>query len=82
MLKEIRPGIYRSMSHHKVKEFIDTVKAVAKNPKLIDPSQRLEICKDCEHYSKGRCKLCNCFMHIKARLAASKCRLNKWPSVG
>ncbi len=82
MLKEIRPGIFQPMSHSKAREFIDTVKAVAKNPKLINGEERLEICKKCEHYSIGRCKLCNCFMHIKARLAASKCRLNKWTSVG
>ena len=72
----------RIAKYSKTQEFIDTVKAVAKNPKLIDPSQRLEICKKCEHYSRGRCRLCNCFMHIKTRLAASKCRLNKWTSVG
>lgn len=72
----------RIAKYSKTKEFIDTVKAVAKNPKLIEPSQRLEICKKCEYYSRGRCSICGCFMHIKARLAASKCRLNKWTSLG
>ena len=44
--------------------------------------ERLEICKGCEHYFKltGSCKLCGCFMRVKAKISAMSCAANpkKW----
>lgn len=40
---------------------------------------RLAICKDCEYLAMGsNCKLCGCFVHLKARYAAASCDINKW----
>lgn len=41
---------------------------------------RIEICKTCEYFNpvSSRCKICGCFMKIKARLDAAKCDKDKW----
>ena len=42
-------------------------------------ASRLEICKKCEYLAMGsNCKLCGCFVHLKARYAAASCDINKW----
>lgn len=42
-------------------------------------AERLEICKKCEYLAMGsNCKLCGCFVHLKARYAAASCDINKW----
>jgi hypothetical protein len=42
--------------------------------------RRLEICFDCEHFSKRsyRCGMCGCFMNWKTLLSYEKCPLDKW----
>jgi hypothetical protein len=41
--------------------------------------QRLKICSDCKNLTKFKvCKLCLCFMPLKARLIGAKCPENKW----
>ena len=41
---------------------------------------RIKICKECIYYSKtlGQCKVCKCFMKIKARLAPLACPQKYW----
>lgn len=41
---------------------------------------RIAICKECDYYSKtlGQCKVCLCFMKIKARLAPMSCPQKFW----
>ena len=41
---------------------------------------RIEICKGCVYYSKllGQCKVCLCFMKIKARIGPMECPQKKW----
>jgi len=41
---------------------------------------RISICKKCVYYSKtlGQCKVCLCFMKIKARLAPMACPNKYW----
>lgn len=42
-------------------------------------AERLEICKKCEYLAMGsNCKLCGCFVHIKARYAGASCDINRW----
>ncbi len=42
-------------------------------------AERLEVCKKCEYLAMGsNCKLCGCFVHLKARYAAASCDINKW----
>ena len=44
--------------------------------------ERLDICRSCDDYYKptGSCKICGCFMRIKASLSISECADNpkKW----
>ena len=43
---------------------------------------RLEVCRDCEHYLPllGNCKICGCFMSVKAAISNMDCADNpkKW----
>jgi len=42
-------------------------------------AERLAVCKSCEYLFKGsNCKLCGCFVHIKAGLANASCDIHKW----
>lgn len=42
-------------------------------------TQRLEVCKKCEYLALGsNCKLCGCFVHIKAGYAGASCDINRW----
>tara|TARA_R100001460_G_scaffold13815_3_gene31160 strand:- start:2096 stop:2494 length:399 start_codon:yes stop_codon:yes gene_type:complete len=41
---------------------------------------RLNICKNCDYYFKptGSCKICLCFMSIKARISLMECPQKYW----
>ena len=41
---------------------------------------RISICKNCDHYFSltGNCRICLCFMKIKARLAPMECPKKYW----
>jgi hypothetical protein len=41
---------------------------------------RLAICHSCKELRRpiDQCKLCGCFMQVKARLQSSKCPAGKW----
>ena len=43
-------------------------------------NDRLAICNKCKHFRKSvnQCKKCGCFMQIKARIAFTKCPIDKW----
>jgi hypothetical protein len=38
-----------------------------------EKARRLAICRECEHFDAGRCRLCGCFMAIKSAMALEKC---------
>ena len=42
--------------------------------------ERLDICRECEHYFKptGNCKVCGCFMRIKASISVMYCPEEYW----
>lgn len=42
--------------------------------------ERLDICKGCDDYFKptGNCKVCGCFMRIKASISVMECPEGKW----
>ena len=52
------------------------------NTKKYSYAQRIEICKSCEHsytsLKRVRCKVCKCFMEIKARIPYLSCPKDKW----
>ena len=41
---------------------------------------RLEVCRGCDKYIKvtGNCKVCGCFMRVKASIGIMSCPLEKW----
>ena len=41
---------------------------------------RIEVCKGCVYYSSllGNCKICICFMKVKARIATQECPKKYW----
>jgi hypothetical protein len=43
-------------------------------------SDRLTICTTCAHFEPTlqRCKLCGCFMQLKARIPQAKCPDGRW----
>lgn len=42
--------------------------------------QRLEVCKQCPEFTKlsRQCKLCGCFMDLKAKILEAECPQNLW----
>ena len=42
-------------------------------------NKRLQICNSCPQLNTFKvCKLCKCFMPLKARIKSTTCPLNKW----
>ena len=46
--------------------------------------ERLDICRSCISYFKptGNCKICGCFMRVKASIRQMSCPEKKWEAVG
>jgi len=68
-----------------IKNLVQTVKDVAshaaKTGEILErkSAERLAICGKCPQYDpKGWCKLCGCYLRVKAKMAGSKCPLKKW----
>jgi tetratricopeptide (TPR) repeat protein len=40
---------------------------------------RRNTCRDCEHHTGLRCKLCGCFTSVKAWMPHEQCPISKWP---
>lgn len=40
--------------------------------------ERITECKKCENYNYGFCKICNCFIPLKARGKKQSCPIDKW----
>ncbi len=61
LLSEIdRNGVYRT-----VREYIASLDESVKCSRE-EYSQRLCVCKSCEHLSDGMCALCGCFVEVRA----------------
>jgi len=43
-----------------------------------DREQRLKICNECEHLAFGICRVCYCYVSIKASAERFKCPKGKW----
>lgn len=63
----------------------DTIRGDFATPEV--KAARLETCSACDYLAKGsaktvtradRCKLCGCFVHLKASYAQASCDINKW----
>ena len=58
------------------------IKMIATTSSL-QQSQRMEICKSCEHLTERlrRCRMCGCFMDAKTWLADQECPIGKWHKI-
>lgn len=75
-------NIPRMSTTEKIVSFKETMKDF-KNDKFeqsndIEKDRRIEICKTCENYNNGTCKLCGCNMNLKSRINAAHCPIGKW----
>ena len=45
---------------------------------FLNSEERMNICKKCEHYSKGKCVLCGCILSLKTKMDSESCPIHKW----
>jgi hypothetical protein len=59
---------------------VDIGGAMDGNPEVEEKVKltRFEICQVCENLVKDKCKLCGCWMPLKARIPLTKCPIGKW----
>ena len=43
--------------------------------------KRTSRCYTCEHFDDGQCKLCTCYVHVKALFKQENCPIGRWPKV-
>ena len=43
-------------------------------------AKRLQVCAECRYYAPltKSCSVCKCFMPLKARMAKTRCPIQKW----
>jgi hypothetical protein len=68
-------------SHALVKSFSNWAKAGMPIINKENYENRLNICKNCEHYKMLICNKCGCIMITKARMGTSSCPIGKWKSL-
>ena len=44
-------------------------------------TERLDICKICEHYQRGFCKVCGCLLTAKTKVIEENCPKNKFKNI-
>lgn len=44
-------------------------------------NERFSICKSCDKYFFGMCKVCGCVLRAKVKLKPQTCPLSKWDEV-
>ena len=54
------------------------IKSGAKTVSNDDHKNRYESCLSCEHFEKGRCMKCGCFMKLKTKFEATHCPIGLW----
>lgn len=62
-------------------ESVDIGGAFKRDPQVGDQERktRFQICQSCEHLQTSNfCKVCKCFMPIKARVPFFSCPIKKW----
>ena len=66
----------------KIKEVKKATKDILKNNRVTEKEyeDRLKTCNDCVYLTRSTnmCKVCGCFMKVKASLPSSSCPLGKW----
>src|ERR1044072_3312469 len=82
ILRKCNPSISEPNLVHKAiniaTEALEWVKSGLKVNDEQEEKRRLEICNTCENFANGTCKLCGCYMNLKAKLGTSHCPIGKW----
>lgn len=64
-----------------IKGLINSVKAIAKNPKLASKELvvlRNKECEKCQYRKNRRCRICGCFLDVKIKFLSTHCPVKKW----
>lgn len=62
---------------HSIQQYIDHIDEDIKTP-AEEYERRLSICKECDHLLCGMCRICGCFVEMRAAVARNYCPdLNK-----
>ena len=74
--------IPRIPASSKIKEIKKATKDINQNKRVTEKQykDRLKTCNDCLYLMRSTqmCRLCGCFMKIKASLPSSRCPIDKW----
>ena len=74
--------IPRQNTSNKIKEIKNATKDIFNNKRVTEKQykNRLKTCNDCIYLMRTTqmCRVCGCFMKVKASLPSSTCPLNKW----
>ena len=81
--EEYRTPSLSDMAKSAVKETMRHAKSKFKNVSKEVEAHRVNTCNSCDllmvsERHAGRCKVCGCFMKVKARWETSKCPIGKW----
>lgn len=63
------------------KAILKYVKSGAENVDEDLFKERVAICQTCEYFEGRRCKICGCFVDLKAKWAVQSCPVNNWEKV-
>jgi len=44
----------------------------------LSSTERMQICKTCEHYKAGVCSMCGCVLKYKTKMETERCPIDKW----
>ena len=64
--------LYRS-----VMEYVESIPAEEKASQR-EYKRRLEVCKTCGHLTNGMCRLCGCFVEVRAAKISQRCAKDFW----
>lgn len=77
-----RRGTTAAMIPNIIQAIKDGAKIAASGFKTVDQEtydKRLEVCNGCEQLAGRQCKVCTCFVPLKAQFEVEECPLGKWP---
>lgn len=57
---------------HSIQQYVDNIDEEIKTPPE-EYEQRLSICKECDHLLNGMCRICGCFVEMRAAVKRHYC---------
>ncbi|MCI9073703.1 MAG: hypothetical protein HFH80_13060, partial [Lachnospiraceae bacterium] len=63
-----------------LQEYIANIELELKAPEAIY-EERLAVCKDCDLLLEGMCRVCGCYVELRAAMKKNACPRHRWGSV-